>query len=193
MSGEEANLRSLIAQLEAQQEVTRERAENAERDLRAATTRIEEAKAEGAAEERSRFVAAHEAAAESAPECPAEVIAGWLARELADFQMVINHCTEVYVHVTRDRISKPHTLPGEVIALHDDFLTEECEEARDEGFQEAIATAAAAMCHLCELGTPVEPNPEDRSLRTWWHPRARGPVVLCVAGRILGVAEARKE
>ena len=90
-------------------------------------------KAEGREEERARFVAAHESAAESILECPAEVIDGWLARELSDYKMVIDHCTAVYCHVTRGRVSKPQTLPGEVIAIADDFATEDCAEAYAEG------------------------------------------------------------
>jgi len=109
-------------------------------------------KAEGQEEERARFVAAHESAAESIPECPPEVIDGWLARELADYKMVIDHCTAVYCHVTRDRVSKPQTLPSVVIAIADDFATEDYDEAyaegKAEGRREGIEDAIMEVMHV---------------------------------------------
>ena len=64
-----------------------------------------------------------------------------LADELADFRMVMDHCSEIYMHFSRGRISKPNTLPREVIAVAEDCDTEEfqeeCREVRRTALEEA--------------------------------------------------------
>ena len=100
------------------------------RKLDAAEAVIEQHAEQARAEERERFARASDTAAKLAPEVPPEVIDAWLGRELADFRMVMNHCSEVYCHFTRDRISKPQTLPREVITVAEDLENEELEERR---------------------------------------------------------------
>lgn len=60
---------------------------------------------------------------------PMNVIGHWLDNELADFAMVIRHCSTVYSEVSGGRISKPTTLPEEVLAVANDLETERVEEA----------------------------------------------------------------
>lgn len=68
---------------------------------------------------------------------PADVIRHWLDNELADFAMVIRHCSTVYSEVTGGRISKPTTLPEEVLAVANDLETERTERAVAEAVEEA--------------------------------------------------------
>ena len=95
------------------------------RKLNAAEALIELHAEQARAEERERFVKAQGAAAALAPEVPHEVIAAWLARELADFQMVIDHCEKTYCYFSRGKVSKAQTLPEVVIAIADDADSEE--------------------------------------------------------------------
>jgi len=44
-----------------------------------------------------------------------EMVRAWFEDELADFKMVMNHCSEIYMHCSGGRISKPNTLPSEVM------------------------------------------------------------------------------
>jgi len=52
----------------------------------------------------------------------------WMANELADFKMVMDHCSKIYMHFSGGRISKPNTLPEEVISI--------AEELEQERFQQ---------------------------------------------------------
>lgn len=70
---------------------------------------------------------------------PMNVIGHWLDNELADFAMVIRHCSTVYSEVSGGRISKPTTLPEEVLAVANDLETERVEEA----IAEALAAERA--------------------------------------------------
>ena len=63
-----------------------------------------------------------------------------VARELSDYFMVLDNVSEVYCNVTGDRVSKPNTLAGAVIAEADDYETkthyelmvDELEKIKDE-------------------------------------------------------------
>jgi hypothetical protein len=48
---------------------------------------------------------------------PAALLDRWMDNELADYGVVLKHCSEVYDYLSGGRISKPNTLPSEVIAL----------------------------------------------------------------------------
>jgi len=52
--------------------------------------------------------------------------------ELHDYAMVMDHCTKIYDHFSRGRISKPNTLPSAVIVVAEDLLTEDIQEATKE-------------------------------------------------------------
>lgn len=44
-----------------------------------------------------------------------ELVQQWMDDELADFRMVMDHCSQIYMHCSGGKISKPNTLPEEVI------------------------------------------------------------------------------
>jgi hypothetical protein len=67
---------------------------------------------------------------------PGKSLAQRIRDEFADFQMVIGHCSEVYDHFSRGRISKPNTLPSEVISIANDVESEDIEEAIKEAREE---------------------------------------------------------
>jgi hypothetical protein len=71
---------------------------------------------------------------------PEKSLAQRIRDEFADFQMVIDHCTEVYDHFSRGRISKPNTLPREVISEAEGFAQEDTAEAIKEATEELEAT-----------------------------------------------------
>lgn len=52
--------------------------------------------------------------------------------EFHDFKMVLDHLTTVYDHFSNGRITKPNTLPAEVIAVASDLATKEQREAIEE-------------------------------------------------------------
>lgn len=60
---------------------------------------------------------------------PSKPLAQRIRDEFADFQVVCDHCTQIYFHVTNGRISKPMTLPSIVLAISDDLDTEQQEAA----------------------------------------------------------------
>lgn len=62
--------------------------------------------------------------------------------ELADFHMVVDHCSKVYDHFTNGRISKPQTLPSEVIAVAEDIMNGHINEAVKEARKETLEEAA---------------------------------------------------
>ncbi len=51
-------------------------------------------------------------------------------KELHDYTMVIQNVPKVYQHITRNQISKPHTLAEVVIAAHDDSHTRDNEDIK---------------------------------------------------------------
>lgn len=65
-------------------------------------------------------------------------------RELHDFHALMGNVTEVYVHVTGGRISKPLTEPFEVNGEADNRLEEARQEAAEEAADEALFRAATA-------------------------------------------------
>lgn len=50
-------------------------------------------------------------------------------REQQDLEMVMRHCSVVYMHLSGGRISKPNTFPEEVIALGEERDQQEIERA----------------------------------------------------------------
>lgn len=54
------------------------------------------------------------------------------AAEMADFEMIIGHCTEAYGWMSGYQVSKPNTLPTAVIAIAEDRRTEEDDELVEE-------------------------------------------------------------
>jgi hypothetical protein len=52
-----------------------------------------------------------------------------VAREMADYLMIMEHCTEIYSEVSRSRVSKPETLPSVVIGMYHEALTEAEDDA----------------------------------------------------------------
>lgn len=52
-----------------------------------------------------------------------ELVLDLVARELYDYGVLLDSVPGVYMHVTGDRISKPHTLSGAVISEADDYST----------------------------------------------------------------------
>jgi hypothetical protein len=77
-----------------------------------------------------------------------ETVAQWLKDELADYDMVMEHCSEVYYHFSGGRISKPQTLPSEVIAVAEELRSQRDAElvgelvrqkfVADESFKEGV-------------------------------------------------------
>jgi hypothetical protein len=61
-----------------------------------------------------------------------------LMRELSDYSDLISNASRVYCEITNNKISKANTLPENVIAIYQDVVTEFCDAAHNEGFQEAI-------------------------------------------------------
>lgn len=64
---------------------------------------------------------------------PTELLAKWMDNELADYAMVLRHCSEVYGHFSGGRISKPQTYPSEVFSVAEEIREEEiAEDVADE-------------------------------------------------------------
>lgn len=82
---------------------------------------------------------------------PDKPLAQRIRDELADFQMVIRHCAEIYCHVTDSRISKPNTLPSEVIAVADDLEAEHTWEAVAEETKKLRAKLSRVQARIAEL------------------------------------------
>ena len=93
---------------------------------------------------------------------PPELLDKWMQDELADFKMVMDHCSTVYDHFTCGRISKPATLPSEVIAVAEELEAERlaaAEAERDAATARADRLAGenarlreAAESHVAILG-----------------------------------------
>lgn len=64
-----------------------------------------------------------------------------IADEMADYYVVMDHCSEVYYHFTRSQISKPMTLPSEVIRLGEDIQSQDIDEAVKEEVESAVTEA----------------------------------------------------
>lgn len=64
-----------------------------------------------------------------------------LDNELADVEMLCRIASEVYDTITRGRISKPNTMPFEILSVVDELATEE----RNEAFKEGREVAAAEL------------------------------------------------
>lgn len=64
--------------------------------------------------------------------------------EWHDFRMIIRHCATIYCHFSGGRISKPNTLPDEVIAVANDLESERVNEAVKEE-NETLSRQAASM------------------------------------------------
>jgi hypothetical protein len=71
-----------------------------------------------------------------------------LLRELHDFNMLIDHCSQTYEHFSGGMITKPNTLPEEVFAAAEHLETERYEEAARD-IHEAMV-AAEEQCDRLE-------------------------------------------
>ena len=60
---------------------------------------------------------------------PTKSLAQRIRDEFADFKMVMDHCSEIYDYASGGRISKPNTLPREVISEAEDRIQELIREA----------------------------------------------------------------
>lgn len=73
-----------------------------------------------------------------------------------DFQMLADHCSHIYDHVTHGRISKPTTLPKVVIAEADHLLSKDIDEAVEEATEEltrerdALRATVERLHGICE-------------------------------------------
>ena len=65
-----------------------------------------------------------------------EQVDAWMQAELADFSMVVDHCSRIYDEVTGGRVSKPNTLPEVVIGIANDLERERTDEAVREETEE---------------------------------------------------------
>lgn len=52
-------------------------------------------------------------------------------RELHDFHMMLTEVPKVYYEITQGRISKPHTLASEVLAVHAEACHRDCGDDDD--------------------------------------------------------------
>jgi hypothetical protein len=52
-----------------------------------------------------------------------------VADEISDYKMVMDHCSEIYMHCSGGRISKPQTMPFEVIGILNDEQSKDIDEA----------------------------------------------------------------
>lgn len=91
-----------------------------------------------------------------------------VAREMADLAMLCHHCTTVYMHMTDGRISKPNTLPSEVIGVAEDLEQERTSEAireaqppRPSEDEVARALAVDRRTRYGIVGLGAEPATED--------------------------------
>ena len=88
----------------------------------------------------AHVAAEREAARREAQEQPPpELLEKWMQNELSDYRMVLDHCTRIYSHFSRGRISKPNTLPEEVIAVAEEFDQHDIEEAVREALDDKRA------------------------------------------------------
>lgn len=82
-----------------------------------------------------------------------ETVAGWMKAELSDYDMVLNHCAEIYMHFSRGRISKQNTLPREVIAIAEEIDSQDINDAvkaATEDLRAKLAEAEAAASVMRE-------------------------------------------
>jgi hypothetical protein len=56
-----------------------------------------------------------------------------LKKELADFSMVMDGCSEVYDHITRGNLSKPNSDPKSVIRFVDEYCDKIIEDMIENG------------------------------------------------------------
>jgi hypothetical protein len=70
---------------------------------------------------------------------PDKPLAQRIRDEFADFSMVLDHCSEIYDRASGGRISKPNTLPREVIQEMEDLQTRQENEAIEEATAELVA------------------------------------------------------
>lgn len=100
-------------------------------------------------------------------------------RELADYSMVMDIASEVYCHLTSNRISKPNTLAKEIIA--------QVEELQEEHTQEAIEEATSDM--VLQNGEYLKALEEIVCMQHMHEGRGgcHGPCPICCASVKLGI------
>ena len=68
--------------------------------------------------------------------------------DFADYQMIIRHCTEIYLAASSGQVSKPNTLPSVVITLMEDRQAQEVKEAVNEATSAAEAELATLRARI---------------------------------------------
>jgi hypothetical protein len=137
-------------------------------------------------------------------EPPPELIDRWFQNELADYRMVLRHCSETYDHFTEGRISKPNTLPREVFAVAEELAQERFAEmvkdeveARTDALQadrdrlaEALRAALdwfnAHYPKIAGRGVALDDQGEDRAAAVWYEVARSGLIVMNAARAALG-------
>lgn len=82
-----------------------------------------------------------------------------LANEIHDVQMIAGFASEVYMEVTGGRISKPTTLPFEVLREHENECERKATRDADEAREEAISDAAWAFAYRARALTAESVTP----------------------------------
>lgn len=67
---------------------------------------------------------------------PSKSLVQRIRDEFADFQMLVEHCSKIYYHVTDGQISKPNTIPEAVIRVAEDLESERIRAALEEAADE---------------------------------------------------------
>lgn len=75
-----------------------------------------------------------------------------IAAEMSDYEMIIDHCTQIYGAASGYRISKPNTLPSNVIAIMEDIAQKDIDEAVREAVHDIIEDLDAAFDAVLTVG-----------------------------------------
>lgn len=94
-----------------------------------------------------------------------------VARELADYSMIMGHCTEIYLWASNEAVGKPATLPSVVIGMAEERLGR-FENAIDEALEVApnilydgdhhkqwVVDQMVRAMTLCPMVTKTSPRP----------------------------------
>jgi hypothetical protein len=91
-----------------------------------------------------------------------------VARELADYLMIMKHCAEIYSEVSRGRVSKPETLPSVVTGMYHEALNEAEDDAirslveeLEDAEQGPFASTAEVVALIRDLTGVTERKPQE--------------------------------
>lgn len=76
--------------------------------------------------------------------------------EIHDFAYVLREVPKVYSHITNGNMSKPNYWASEVISVSDDYTTELCDEAYDDGKREIIEKVKDAVKNGYDINREIE-------------------------------------